>query len=59
MKTLRRLASRLTIAGEILRFYSSGRRWAMVPLVVVLLLIAGLVFLAESSILGPFIYTLF
>ncbi len=58
MRALRRVASRFRIAGELLGFYASARWW-MVPLLVVLLVTGAVLVLAESSVLGPFIYALF
>jgi hypothetical protein len=50
---------RLGVAGELLAFFSGHKRWWMLPLVMVVLLTAVLVILAQSSALAPFIYTLF
>lgn len=50
---------RLGIAGELLSFFMSHKRWWMLPMIIVLLLIGVLLVLAESSAIAPFIYTLF
>ncbi len=48
----------LTTAGELLVYMVRRRQVALLPLVVVLLLFAGLLILAQASVVGPFIYTL-
>ena len=50
---------RLGIAGELLSFLGSNKRWWMLPMVIVLLLFGVLLVLAQSSAIAPFIYTLF
>jgi len=53
------IGSRLGVAGELLSFLWQRKRWWMIPMVFVLLVFAGLMVTAQSSVLGPFIYTLF
>ena len=53
------LRERFGIAGELLGFLWERRMWWLIPMVVVLLLFGGLMITAQSSALGPFIYTLF
>jgi hypothetical protein len=50
---------RFGIAGELLAFFWSNKRWWMVPIVVVLFILGTLIILAQSSAIAPFIYTLF
>jgi len=50
---------RFGIAGELLAFFWGHKRWWMVPMIVVLLLMGVLIILAQSSVIAPFIYTLF
>ena len=50
---------RFGITGELLAFFWQNKRWWIVPLVVVVLLMSVLLFLAQSSVIAPFIYTLF
>jgi len=54
-----KLSSRLGVAGELLTFLWQRKLWWMIPMVFVLLVFAGLMVTAQSSVLGPFIYTLF
>jgi len=50
---------RLGIAGELLAFLARNKRWWIMPIIVVLLLIGVLLILAQSSVIAPFIYSLF
>lgn len=50
---------RFGIAGELLSFFWTNKRWWMLPMVVVLFTFAVLFALAQSSAIAPFIYTLF
>ena len=50
---------RLGIAGELMGFLWERKMWWLIPMVAVLLLFGGLMVTAQSSALGPFIYTLF
>jgi hypothetical protein len=53
------LASRLGVITELLVFFSKNKwRW-LTPMIVILLLFSGLILLAQSSAVAPFIYTLF
>jgi hypothetical protein len=54
-----RLLQRLGIVGELLRFLWKRRLWWMIPLIVMLLLLTGVLVLAEGSAIAPFIYSLF
>lgn len=59
MKFLRASGRRLGIAGELLGFFIANKRIWIVPLMVLLLLLGVLIALAQSSVIAPFIYTLF
>lgn len=50
---------RFGIAGELLSFFWKNKRWWVLPMVFVLLLMGVLLALAQSSAIAPFIYTLF
>lgn len=45
--------------GELLHFLWRGKVWWLTPVVVILLLTAIVVLFAETSVIAPFIYTLF
>lgn len=53
------MKNRLGIAGELLSFLWQQKLWWLIPMVIVLLAFGGLLVTAQSSALGPFIYTLF
>lgn len=59
MKFTEGLTTRLGIAGELLSFLWERKLWWLIPMVLVLLAFGGLMVTAQSSALGPFIYTLF
>jgi len=50
---------RFGIAGELLSFFARNKRWWMLPMVFVVLLMGVVLILAQSSVIAPFIYTLF
>jgi hypothetical protein len=50
---------RFGIAGELLSFFAHNKRWWMLPMIFVVLLLGVLLILAQSSVIAPFIYTLF
>jgi hypothetical protein len=50
---------RFGIAGELVSFFWENKRWWMLPIIVALLLAGVLILLAQSSVIAPFIYTLF
>ena len=59
MKFTEGLRTRFGIAGELLAFLWERKLWWLLPMVIVLLAFGGLMVTAQSSALGPFIYTLF
>jgi competence protein ComGC len=44
---------------DLWNFLRERKKWWLVPLIIVLLLIGALLIFAESSAIGSFIYTLF
>lgn len=50
---------RIGIAGELFSYFSVGKRWWMLPILIVLGVSGVLIILAQSSAIAPFIYTLF
>lgn len=50
---------RFGIAGELLSFFWSNKRWWMLPIVFIILSLGVVLILAQSSVIAPFIYTLF
>jgi hypothetical protein len=51
--------SRLEVVAEFLRLLKEERKYWLIPLVAVLLLVGLLLVFAQSSALAPFIYTIF
>ena len=50
---------RFGIVGELLSFFARNKRWWLLPVVTMILLMAVLIILGQSSSIAPFIYTLF
>ena len=50
---------RISIVSEVWAFMRSKRRLWLGPVLVAILLLAGLLVVAQSSAVGPFVYTLF
>ncbi len=59
MKLLRSVVERFQIGGELVAFFWTYKRWWIIPMVVILLMVGALVLFAQSSAIAPFIYTLF
>lgn len=47
------------VLGEIFTFLWSNKKWWLIPMVTILLLLGLLLVFATASGIGPFIYTLF
>mgnify|MGYP001205200190 CR=1 FL=1 len=58
MSFLKSIQNTFSIVGELLGFVWK-RRWWMIPLILVLLLVGALIALASAASVFPFIYTLF
>ena len=48
-----------SLAGELLAFMRVRKKWWLLPILVVMLLVGALLVFAQGSALAPFIYTLF
>ncbi len=59
MRTIKTIASRLGIIGELLTFLWRRKLWWLLPMILVLVLFAALLIFAQGSAVAPFIYTLF
>lgn len=59
MKLIKVGVRRFGIAGELITLLARNKRWWIMPIIVVLLLLGVLLVLAQSSVIAPFIYTLF
>lgn len=58
-KALQSFLFKFGIAGELLGFLWQRKLWWLMPMVIMLLALALLLIFAESTAVGPFIYTLF
>lgn len=55
---LRQTAAGLSTTAELFGYMTRRRQFFLLPLLVILLAFAGLLILAQASVVGPFIYTL-
>ncbi|MDD3147921.1 MAG: DUF5989 family protein [Candidatus Riflebacteria bacterium] len=51
--------SKMASINELLRFLWKKKQWWLFPIVIALLALGALLTLAQSSALGPFMYTIF
>jgi uncharacterized membrane protein YjdF len=51
--------SKLRVLSEIWQFMRYNRKYWLAPIIAVLLLVGLLLIVAKSSVIAPFIYTLF
>lgn len=51
--------SKLSIVKEFWDFLRVRKKWWLAPIVLLLLLLGILIFFTQSSVIAPFIYTLF
>ena len=59
MKFLSNFFSKLSIFKELWDFMKVRKRWWILPIVIMLVLLGLLIVFTEGSALAPFIYTLF
>lgn len=58
VRWLRKAGAGVGTAGELIGYMARRRQYVLLPLVIVLLMFAGILILAQASVVGPFIYTL-
>ena len=51
--------SRANLAAELWAFMRVRKKWWLLPILIVMLLVGALLVLAQGSVLAPFIYTIF
>jgi len=56
---LKKAHKKAKISGELMSFLWKNKLWWLVPFIIILLLFGIIMIVAESSVLGPFIYTIF
>jgi hypothetical protein len=49
----------MNIIKELLLFLKVRKKFWLAPIILILLILGGLLFLAQGSVVAPFIYTLF
>jgi hypothetical protein len=51
--------SQTGVTRELWTFMKARKKWWLVPIILVLLLVGALLVFAQTSVLAPFIYTVF
>ncbi|HEY0004842.1 MAG TPA: DUF5989 family protein [Pyrinomonadaceae bacterium] len=51
--------SKFALAGEVWMFLRQNKKFWLLPIIIVLLLMGALLIFAQSSALAPFIYSIF
>lgn len=51
--------ARRGIVSELWAFMRARKKWWLLPIIIVLLLVGALMIFAQGSVLAPFIYTIF
>jgi hypothetical protein len=59
MRFFKSFFNRLSVFKELGLFLSQRKRWWLLPIVVMLVLLGILIVLTETTALGPFIYAIF
>ena len=49
----------IRILGDLFRFLRANKKLWLLPLLLVLVVVGGLLLLAQNSVFAPFVYTLF
>jgi hypothetical protein len=49
----------LSLVKELFAYMGARKKWWLLPIITVLLIVGGLLVLAQGSAIAPFIYTLF
>jgi hypothetical protein len=59
MKFFRRFAISVGTVAELLSYFGDNKRWWLLPMLIILFLFGALIMAAQSSVIGPFIYSIF
>lgn len=51
--------NKLEIFKELIKFLMMNKKYWLIPIIIVLVLLGLLVLIAENSVLSPFVYSLF
>ena len=49
----------LSLVKELIAYMGARKKWWLMPIILVLLVVGGLLVLAQGSAVAPFIYTVF
>ena len=49
----------LSLVNELFAYMSARKKWWLFPIIAVLVIVGGLLVLAQGSAIAPFIYTVF
>jgi hypothetical protein len=49
----------LALVRELFAYMGARKKWWLLPIIAVLMLVGGLLLLAQGSAIAPFIYTIF
>ena len=49
----------LSLMKELAQYMSARKKWWLLPIITVLVIVGGLLVLAQGSAIAPFIYTVF
>ena len=49
----------LSLVKELFAYMSARKKWWLLPVITILLIVGGLLVLAQGSAIAPFIYTVF
>lgn len=49
----------VSLARELWEFFKVRKKWWLLPIIVVMVLVGVLLVFAQTSVLGPFIYAIF
>ena len=59
LKFFRRFAISVGTVAELLSYFGDNKRWWLLPMLIILFLFGALIMAAQSSVIGPFIYSIF
>jgi hypothetical protein len=59
VKFLPKAAIKAGVITELFSFFGSNKRWWLLPMLITLFFFGLLIVVAQSSVVAPFIYTLF
>jgi hypothetical protein len=59
MKFFRRFAIGVGTVAELLTYFGDNKRWWLLPMLIILFLFGALIMAAQSSVISPFIYSIF